>query len=266
MEIVLVTGGTGHLGRDVVARLKPKCRVRVLARSPGDDEGVEWVRGDLATGVGVAEAVSGVSSVVHAATYSPAAQRGYLRPADLWRSPPEVDVDGTLRLLEAAAREGVGHLAYISIVGVDRPRGPYLRMKLTAEELVRESGVPWSILRATQFHWLVDRMLGKAARLPVLPLPTRLPTQPADSGDFAEYVAECVAGGPAGRCEDFAGPEVLTLGELVDQWQWARGRPRRVLNLPAPAGLMRAGYMMTAPHGRRGTTSWSAWLGAHGPQ
>ncbi|MEV4613613.1 NAD(P)H-binding protein [Kitasatospora sp. NPDC049258] len=266
MEIVLVTGGTGHLGRCLVEQLKPAYRVRVLARSPGTAADVDWIRGDLATGAGVAQAMAGVSAVVHAATYSPAARRGYPRPADLWRSPPEVDVDGTRRLLEEAARAGVGHFGYISIVGVDRPRGPYLRMKLTAEELVRESGVPWSILRATQFHWLLDRMLGKASRLPVLPLPTRLPVQPADSADFAGHVVECLRAGPAGRCEDFGGPQVLSLGALVDQWQWARGRPRRVLRLPAPAPLMRAAYTMTAPQGRRGTTTWAEWLDAYGQQ
>ncbi|MEU9131428.1 NAD(P)H-binding protein [Kitasatospora sp. NPDC048540] len=264
MAIVLVTGGTGHLGRELVERLRPAYRVRVLARSPGSGGEVDWVRGDLATGAGVAQAVAGVSAVVHAATCSPAARRGYLRPADLWRSPLEVDVDGTRLLLEAAARSGVDHFAYISIVGVDRPRGPYLRLKLTAEELVRESGVPFSILRATQFHWLLDRMLGKAARLPVLPLPTRVPVQPVDPADFAGYVAECLADGPGGRREDFAGPEVLTLGTLVDQWQWARGRPRKVIGLYAPAPLMRAAYTMTAPYGRRGTTTWADWLGRRG--
>jgi uncharacterized protein YbjT (DUF2867 family) len=217
MDTVLVTGGTGHLGRDLVGLLKPAYQVRVLARSRGTDPDVEWVRGDLATGAGIEEAVSGVHTLVHAATWSPAARRGYLRPTDFWRSPPDVDVHGTRRLLDEAARAGVDHFAYVSIVGVDRPRLPYLRLKHTAEELVRAGKIPWSVLRATQFHWLTDRMLGKAARLPVLPLPTSIETQPVDSGDFAAYVAERVADGPGGQCEDFGGPEVLTVGDLVAQ-------------------------------------------------
>lgn len=266
MDAVLVTGGTGHLGRDVVALLKPRYRVRVMARSPGTDPGLEWVKGDLATGDGITDAVSGVQAVVHAATLSPAAKRGYFVPTDLWRSPTEVDVDGTRRLLDEAARAGVAHFAYISIVGVGRPHGPYMRVKHTAEELVRAGGVPWSILRATQFHWLMDRMLGRASRLPVLPVPGGIETQPVDSRDFAEYVGQRVDEGPGGACEDFAGPEVLTLRELVTQWQQVRGRGGRLLNLPAPARVVRATRDMTAPNGRRGRITWSQWLRAHPPE
>ncbi|MBT2368934.1 NAD(P)H-binding protein [Streptomyces sp. ISL-10] len=144
MDTVLVTGGTGHLGRDLIGLLKPGYRVRVLARSRGTDPDVEWVRGDLAAGAGagIREAVSGVRTVVHAATWSPAARRGYLLPTDFWRSPPDVDVHGTHRLLDEAARAGVGHFAYVSIVGVDRPRLPYLRLKHEAEELVRAGKFP----------------------------------------------------------------------------------------------------------------------------
>ncbi len=104
MSDVLVTGGTGHLGRDIVRLLKARGdRVRVLARTPGPDPDVEWIIGDLSTGAGVPDAVGGARTVVHAATFSPAAQRGYLRPGDFFRSPPEVDIDGTRRLLAASA-------------------------------------------------------------------------------------------------------------------------------------------------------------------
>ena len=92
MDTVLVTGGTGHLGQDLVTRLKRSCRVRVLARSAGSDPEVEWFRGDLATGDGIAEAVVGSQTVIHAATLSPAARRGYIVPKDLWSSPSSVDL------------------------------------------------------------------------------------------------------------------------------------------------------------------------------
>ncbi|WP_244905249.1 SDR family oxidoreductase [Streptomyces agglomeratus] len=266
VETVLITGGTGHLGRDVVAELKPRYRVRVLARSPGPDPDVEWVKGDLATGAGVPEAVAGARIVVHAATLSPAARRGYLLPADFWRSPPQVDVDGTRRLLDEARRAGVAHVAHISIVGVGRSSIPYMRVKRTAEELVRGSGVPWSVLRATQFHWLADRMLGKAARLPLPAVPGSLVAQPVDSRDFAAYVADRVREGPGGDCAEFGGPEVLELRDLAGQWQRARGRALRVLNVPVPARVRQAARDMTAPHGRLGRTTWSQWLNTHGPE
>lgn len=266
MDTVLITGGTGHLGRDVVAALKSRYRVRVLARSPGQDPDVEWIKGDLATGAGVHESVSGARIVVHAATLSPAARRGYLLPADFWRSPPQVDVDGTRRLLEEARRAGVAHFAHVSIVGVDRSRIPYMQVKRTAEELVRASGVPWSVLRATQFHWLADRMLGKASRMPLLAVPGALATQPVDSRDFAAYVADRVQDGPGGDCEEFGGPEMLDLRDLVRQWQQARGRTLRLLNVPAPARMRQAARDMTAPNGRRGDTTWSDWLRTHRPE
>ncbi len=266
MDTVLVTGGTGHLGRSVVARLKPSYRVRVLARSPGSDPDVEWIRGDLATGEGITAAVSGAQVVVHAATLSPAARRGYLLPVDFWRSPPEADVDGTRRLLDAAVRANVAHFAYVSIVGVDRARIPYMRVKHTAEELVRTGQVPWSILRATQFHWLTDRMLGKAARLPVVPLPTDLRTQPVDSRDFAAYLVGRLAEGPGGQCADFGGPEVLTLGALLTTWRQIRGRQPRMMRIPVPSAVERAARDLTCPAGKRGTLTWAEWLRTHPPE
>jgi uncharacterized protein YbjT (DUF2867 family) len=263
MDTVLVTGGTGHLGRELVSLLKPAHQVRVLARVPGQDPEIQWVKGDLSTGQVITEAVAGARVVLHAATLSPAARRGYFLPTDFWRSPPEVDVDGTRRLIDEAAQHGVEHFVYISIVGVDRPRGPYLRLKHTAEELVCSGGVPWSIVRATQFHWLLDRMLGKAARLPALALPTAVTTQPADTNDFAAYLLECVADGPGGHRTDFGGPEVLTLGELVQQWQQVRGRTRPVLKVPVPFRVARTAAEMTCPEGRRGNTTWRRWLRTH---
>ncbi|MBB5158104.1 SDR family oxidoreductase [Saccharopolyspora phatthalungensis] len=263
MDTVAITGGTGHLGRELVRLLKPTHRVRILARRPGTDPGLEWVRGDLTTGEGVAETVADAHTVVHAATYSPTAQRGFMHPVDFWRSPPDVDVDGTSRLLEAAAAARVRHFLYVSIVGVDRPAMPYLRLKHTAEELVSVADVPWSIARATQFHWLLDRMFNRATRLPVLPLPGALPTQPVDTRDFAEYLVECIGNGAGHRREDFGGPEVLTLRDALRTWQRVRGRDRPVLNVPAPKRLRRIVTDMTCPGARRGKTTWAEWLGSH---
>ncbi|TWF95829.1 SDR family oxidoreductase [Saccharopolyspora dendranthemae] len=266
METVAITGGTGHLGRQLVRLLKPTHRVRVLTRHPGTDPEVQWVPGDLATGAGVEELVAGAGTVVHAATSSPSAQRGFLHPADFWRSPPEVDVDGTSRLIEAATSNGAGHFLYVSIVGIDRPALPYLRLKHTAEELVSVADVPWSITRATQFHWLLDRMLGRAARLPAVPLPRSLPAQPVDDRDFAGHLARCVAEGPAGRRPDFGGPEVLTLDQVVRSWREARGANLRTFGVPAPKRLRRIASDLTCPNDRHGRTTWAEWLRDHPAQ
>jgi uncharacterized protein YbjT (DUF2867 family) len=208
MNDVLVTGGIGHLGRDTVQLMKARGdQVRVLARTPGQDPDVEWIQGDLSTGAGIREAVAGRHTIVHAATHSPAAQRGYLRMGDFLRSPPDVDIHGTRRLLDEAARAGAEHVLYVSIVGVQQSRFPYSRLKGAAENLVREGAVPWSIMPATGFYWLLARMLDTMAKRRIWPLPSNLAMQPGDSAEFAEYVVECVADGPRGDRMDFGGPE-----------------------------------------------------------
>jgi uncharacterized protein YbjT (DUF2867 family) len=264
MDTVLVTGGTGHLGRDLVSRLRGSYRVRVLARSPGSDPDVEWIRGDLATGAGIAEALASSQTVIHAATLSPAARRGYFVPKDLWTSPSSVDREGTARLLDAAGTAGVEHLIYVSIVGIDKPRVPYLRRKLEAEQLVRHGPVPWSIARAAQFHWLADRLLGKMARLPIVPIPD-MAVEPVDTGDFADYLVESVAKGPSGRLADFGGPEVLTFAQVFDQWQQIRKSPTRTMRVPLPSAARNAATAMsvTGPGSRHGKITWAEWLRTH---
>jgi hypothetical protein len=185
---VLLTGGTGHLGRAIAAGLtREGHRVRILARRPGDDPGVEWVQGDLSAAPDLGPALAGVDAVVHAATDSPAARRGGFRPLDPVRSPTGVDIDGTAALLAAAAKAPVGHFLHVSITGLGQAAriSPYARVKLAAEELVMTSSVPWSILRASGFHWLLERMLARMARRPVLVLPGDLHMQPVDSDDVA---------------------------------------------------------------------------------
>jgi uncharacterized protein YbjT (DUF2867 family) len=268
MDTVVVTGGTGHLGRDLVARLKASYRVRVLARSAGSDPDVEWMRGDLATGEGIARALAGSRAVIHAATLSPAARRGYFVPKDFWTSPAAVDRDGTGRLLTEAASAGVSHLVYVSIVGIDNPRVPYLRRKLEAENLVRKSPIPFSIARAAQFHWLLDRMLGRMARLPVVPLPAGVPLEPVDTTDFADYLVEAVRNGPGGRLTDFGGPEVLTLSQAIDQWRKIRQRSVRTFAIPLPSRAKKAAAAMSLsePGSRHGTVTWAGWLRTHAPE
>jgi uncharacterized protein YbjT (DUF2867 family) len=261
MATVLVTGGTGHLGRDIVARLMAQGdRVRVLARNPGTDPSIEWIRGDLGTGTGIARAVAGVDAIVHAATNSPAAQRGGLRPGDFTHSPSDVDVTGTGELLAQAGRAGVSHFVHISIVGVQQARVPYSRIKAAAENLVRQGPVPWSIVAATPFYWLAARMMDTMANRRLWPLPSNVYWQPVDSTEFADYVVECLDEGPQGRRDDFAGPQILTLVDMAHQYQSARGIRRRIVGVPLPGFAVRAMGPGTSPHGRRGKVTWSEWL------
>lgn len=250
-ELVLVTGGSGVLGRAVVALLlQVGYGVRILSRRPPslDHPGAEWVQGDLATGEGVAQALEGASIVVHAAT-SPSHSA-------------EVDLAGTARLLAEARAASVRHLLYISIAGCDRIPLRYYQHKASAERLVEAGDVPWSILRIAQFHTLLDAVLSAIARLPVMPLPMEFRFQPIAPEEAAVGVVEAVRRGPAGRLPVLVGPRVYTGGELVREWLAVRGLRRLLLPLPLPgrlAAAFRAGYN-TAPESPGGATSWGDWL------
>lgn len=236
--------------------------MRILARRPRRDPGLEWIKGDLATGEGVREAVAGVQTVVHAATNSPAARRGRFKLGDFLGSPADVDVAGTKMLLRAAEQAKVDHFVHVSIAGLEHLRRmPYARRKLQAEQLVRSSNVPWSIVRATAFYWLLERMFENTAKRRILALPAHAGMAPVDSDEFAEFVVECVGGGPRGECEDFAGPQTLTTVELMEQYLRARGPERRIRRAPLPRKLqaaMTAGN--TSTDARRGSVTWAQWL------
>ena len=250
---VLVTGGTGGLGREIaLSAERAGHTVRVASRRAAPAEpgiGREWTRMDLASGEGVAAGVAGVDAIVHAASDP--------------RRPREVDVEGTRRLVEAARAARVPHLVYVSIVGVDRIPYAYYRAKLEAERIVAEGGVPFSILRATQFHSFIDMLIAAAARVALaIPLPTSFKVQSVDSGEVADRLVRALDAGPGSRLRDFGGPEMLTLGQMVAAWKRARGVRKPVLPLPLP-GARAAAYRQgrnTAPEGERGTLRWEEWL------
>ncbi len=251
MAKVLVTGGTGTLGRSLLAR--PAAAGHALRtfsrRRAALPAGVEWVRADLATGEGLDEAVAGVDAIIHAAS----------NPRDSER----IDVQGTGRLLETAARAGVGHVVYVSIVGIDRVPFPYYRHKLEAEGLVRESPVPWTILRETQFHDFIDGMFrGVFFRWPIGLVPKKWRSQPIHVDDAADALWACVEAGPSRRVDDLGGPEVLTFGEMAKAWKAARRSRKPVLPLPIPgplAAAMRAG-LNTVPERAHPGLTWGEWV------
>jgi uncharacterized protein YbjT (DUF2867 family) len=252
MTRVLVTGGAGGFGRALVPRLLSRgYTVRIMSRRPVlNGSTTEWAQADLEQGAGLSAALADVDVVVHAAS-SPA------------KHTHQIDVEGTRRLLQAAHTSKVAHIAYISIVGIDTIPYAYYRRKLAAERLVAEAPLPWSILRATQFHSLIDAFLRGAERLPrLLLLPTDLRFQPIDVGEAAERMTEVVAAGPSGRLADIGGPEVLTLGAMARDWIRARVRQRRIVHVPLPgafaAALRRGGN--TCPNQRYGHITWTDWL------
>lgn len=253
---VLVTGGTGTLGRHVVVELrKSGQRARILSRDPHGH--VDAVQGDLASGEGLDKAVAGMDAIIHAATSSRDMTKGRA-----------VDVDGTRRLIRAAQRAGVQHFVYVSIVGIDGVAYPYYRTKLAAEAVVRESAVPWTILRATQFHALLDAFLHMFSRVPGLTaIPFGWQFQPVDASEVAHRLTEVVRQQPAGLLPDFGGPEVLDAGGIARSWLAATRSHRRLVNLPLPLKFSRqlADGRLLAPEHRDGTITFGQYLARRYP-
>jgi uncharacterized protein YbjT (DUF2867 family) len=225
---VLVTGGTGTLGRHVVMQLRQAGhRARILSREPRGH--VDAVQGDLATGAGLVKAVAGMDAIIHAAS----ATRDVLRGR-------ATDVLGTRRLLAMARDAGVRHVVYVSIVGIDKVAYPYYRTKLAAEGVVRENIVPWSILRATQFHGFMEFLLSGFSRVPgVTAIPVAWQFQPVDAREVAHRLTEVVLDQPAGMLPDFGGPEIHDFKSFAQLWLAARKSNRRIARLPVPFKLSR---------------------------
>jgi uncharacterized protein YbjT (DUF2867 family) len=254
---ILVTGGTGTLGRLVVARLRGAgCEVRVLSRRSRESQaGIQSVTGDLATGEGTEAAVDGAEVIVHCA----GSRKG--------------DDDKTRHLVRAAARAGVRHLVYISVVGadrvpvasaIDRAMFGYFASKLAAERVVAESGLPWTTLRATQFHDLTLMTAQQMARLPLIPIPAGFRFQPIDAEEVADRLVELALGTPAGLVPDIGGPRVYEMAELVRTYVRARRMHRLFVPVPIPgnaARAIRAGANLTLDQavGRR---TWEDFLAA----
>jgi uncharacterized protein YbjT (DUF2867 family) len=252
---ILVTGGTGTLGRLVIPLLRDAgCDVRVLSRrSHESEEGIEFVTGDLAKGEGIEAAVQGTQIIVHLAGSS------------------KGDEDKARHLVQAASRAGVRHLVYISVVGVDRvpvasgvDRALFgsFGSKLAAERAVADSGLPWTTLRATQFHDLLLMVARQLTKLPVVPVPAGFRFQPIDAGEVAARLVQLALGTPAGLVPDMAGPRVYETAELLRGYLRARRRHRLLVPVRLPgkaARAVRAGANL-APDRAVGRRTWEDFL------
>lgn len=252
---ILLTGGTGTLGRRVAPLLRDAGHaVRVLSRrhhEPAD--GLEFVTGDLASGEGVDAAVAGVGTIVHGAGSA------------------QGDDDKTRNLVAAAARAGAPHLVFISVVGadripvvsgIDRAMFGYFAAKHAAERIITDSGLPWTTVRATQFHDFVATWAEGFARSPVVPAMAGVRLQPIDAGDVADRLAELALAPPAGLVPDLGGPEAYSMTELLRGYLRARGRHQLVLpvrQVGRAARAFREGANL-APDRAVGHRTWEEYL------
>ncbi len=242
--MILVTGGQGKLGQVLVPQLQAAGNVvRITSRHA---TGANAVQSDLSTGEGLHQAVEGVEVVIHAASH-PVKSKA-------------VDIAGTQRLLEAAPH--VRHFIYVSIVGVDKHPLPYFKIKYQTEQLIQQSGVPYTIVRATQFHYFIEMLLNMMMKLPVGVLPAHWQFQPIDLQDVSTFITHVASQKPTNGILNIGGPQVHRLEDLAQTWLAAQGRKKSYVQLPVPGGISaayRAG-LHTIPQEKYGKIGWMEWL------
>lgn len=214
----------------------------VIARSTGVD---------LTTGEGLDRALAGVDAVVDASnvtTNSGSRSIAFFEAA-------------TRSLLAAEERAGVRHHVALSIVGIDRVDLPYYLGKRRQEELVEAGGVPWSIVRATQFHefpgQLIDRSPGRVALAP------KMRSQPVAAREVATVLVDVALDDPQARTPEVAGPEQLVMSDLVRRVLAKRAERRLVVPLPMLGRMgrqVREGGLLPRGETILGSTTWDAWL------
>jgi uncharacterized protein YbjT (DUF2867 family) len=248
---VAVVGGTGVLGKPSVAELAARGdEVLVLSRTAPRrlPDGASHRRIDLTTGDGLAEALAGVEVIVDASDSSTP------------RRAAPVLVNGTKRLLRAGAEAGARHYVGISIVGCERVPMAYYKVKVEQEKAIAAGAIPWSLLRATQFHPLIDYLFKQDARFGVVRSGSAR-FQPIDPPLVAERLAGAAHAEPAGRLPDIAGPEVLPLSELAKAWRRAghRALPLR-FPMVGPIGRPLREGALCNPDAAAGGRTFEQWL------
>jgi uncharacterized protein YbjT (DUF2867 family) len=246
---VVVAGATGAVGAPLVTALRTLgCPVVPIARSAGVD---------LTTGTGLAAAMTGADTVVDVSNIITTRQRAAVAFFE----------QTTHRLLHAARAAGVRHYVILSIVGVDRIDYGYYHGKRAQERIIRSAELPHTILRATQFHEFAGQMLrrfqvGAAAFIPIMEC------RPVAAAEVADRLTEIVLAGPAARVTptaplEFAGPEQLSLPEMVRRFQKHMADRHLLVPVPLPgrAGRqMRAGGLLPQPGVEQGTLTFDQWL------
>lgn len=210
MQSVLITGGTGTLGQEITKQLLEKGHVVNILTSKENPEIAFFtniIQGDLTDASSLKAAVENSDIIIHCASNP--------------RNAQTVDIEGTKNLLSLLDSSTCKHFIYVSIAGVDKSDYPYYQTKYAVEKLIQESGIPYSILRASQFHDLVlyriiqvfDQGIGKPIQIPA-----NMQFQSIDKTDAASAIVKIVDGQPIYNITTIGGPQVLSLETMIQTY------------------------------------------------
>lgn len=243
MKIVVI-GGTGLIGSRLVARLEDLGHMVVSAsRSSGVN---------IITGEGLKEAFSEVDAVVDVSNAP-------------WRNDATEDFfqRATLNLLAADQYARVKHHIVLSVVGADRlPESSYMRSKLAQEQLVKASGIPYTILRSTQFFELADR-IAKAGTIGDQVHVSQAAIQPVAADDVVETLIDILLQGPTNDTIEIAGPVCMPMYELVRYYLNATEDPRQLVEdaqAPYYGAVLTDWSLAPRTTPRIGTTMYESWF------
>lgn len=245
---IAVAGGTGTVGRHVVEAIAAQGhQTVVLSRAAGVD---------LMRGEGLVGLLAGVDVVIDV-TSTPTALA-----ADSVRFFGTV----TANLLQAESLAGVGHHVVLSIIGAAKINAAYYAGKKVQEDLVMGGAIPWSLVRAAQFHEFVTQLIDRGKVGPIQVAPT-MRSQPIAAVEVAAALVGIATGEPQQLTADLAGPKVENMADLVRRYLRAVGVSRPVLQVPFPGSFgrgMRDGSLLAGPNARLGSVTFDEWLAAGG--
>jgi uncharacterized protein YbjT (DUF2867 family) len=243
---IAVAGGTGTAGRHVVAVANERGH-HVVSLSRAEDV-------DLVNGRGLAQALAGMDTVIDVSGIQTTSTK---KAVDFF-------TNATQNLLAAEKDAGVHHHVALSIVGIDGATSGLYAGKLVQEDEVRHGGVPWTLLRSTQFHEFVPLAVKIGSVGPLVAVP-KMFTQPVAAREVAEALVDAAEAGPQGRINDLGGPRTEELADLVRAYLARTGKRRKVLEAVLPGRMgkaMRSGALIPAPGAAVGRQTFQQWLEA----
>lgn len=244
MSNILITGGTGNLGKSLVKLLTDLDIEHTIGSRKNSTAAKNIVIMDLLENKGIKEAVQGKDIIFHLAT-------------DMKK-----DTLVTENLLKAIGNNRDIHLVYSSVVGIDKVPLGYYQQKLASEDAIKKSGIPYTILRATQFHQFINQIISTLLKFPIGLLPKQVISQPIQTEIVAAELYKLALEKPFGRTYEIGGAEIGTLEQLAHEWMQKTGKRRWIINLPlwGQLGKTLKNACLTTPNKQHDSLRWRQWL------